>query len=87
MLNTVVPMEKNTLVEKQCSDCKQILPISKFRRSKNQPGSFVYRSSCRECEKAQSRERYQKKTQLDVDNDEKPDIFRFMELYKKVKGG
>jgi len=81
-------MEKNTVVEKQCIDCKQILPITKFRRYKHQSGNIGYRGSCIKCEMEQNRKRHQqKKAQLDVDNDEKPDLFRFMDLYKKVKRG
>ena len=88
MLNSGVLMEKNTVVEKQCSVCKQILPISKFRGYKYQSGSIGYRGSCIECEREQNRKRHQqKKAQLDVDNDEKPDLFRFMDQYKKIKGG
>ena len=81
-------MQKNITVEKQCSDCKQILPISKFRECKHRSGSSGYRRSCRECENARSQERYhQQKAQLTIDNDEKPNIFRFMDQYKKIKGG
>jgi len=80
-------MQKNTIVEKQCNDCKQVLPISKFRKYKNQSGNFGYRGSCRECERAQERERsHQKKAPLTIDN-ENADIFRFKDFYKKVKGG
>ena len=80
-----VPMQLNTTVEKQCSVCKQILPISKFRSYKKQSGSIGYRGSCRECEMEQNRQRQQqKKAQLTI---EKDDTFRFMEMYKKVKGG
>ena len=79
-------MQKNTIFEKQCNDCKQILPISKFRRYENQSG-FGYRRSCRKCENAQERERsQQKKAHLTLDNDEKPDTFRFRDFYKQVKG-
>jgi len=79
-----VLMNKNTTVEKQCATCKQILPISKFRRYKHQFGDSGYRGSCRECERAQDQERRQKKTQLGV---EKNDTFRFTDCYKKIKGG
>ena len=72
----------------ECTTCKQILPLSKFRRYKNRSGSIGYRGSCIECEKEQNRKRHQqKKAQLDVDNDEKPDLFRSMDQYKKIKGG
>ena len=81
-------MQKNTTVEKQCSTCRRILPISKFRTYKNQSESIRHRGSCRECEREQNRKRHQQqKTQLGVDNDEKSDAFRFMDFYKKVKGG
>ncbi len=81
-------MQKNTIVEKKCRVCKRILPISKFRRFENRSGTFGYRNSCRKCERAQERERYQQqKAQLIIDNYEKNDTFRFRDFYKKVKGG
>ena len=89
-------MQKNTTVEKQCDNCNLVLPISKFRSYKNRSESIGYRNSCIECEREQSRKRHQQKkaqldvdnnekAQLDVDNDEKPDLFRFMDQFKKVK--
>ena len=80
-------MQSVTKVEKQCGVCKQILPLSEFRRYRHQSGDSGYRGSCRKCEREQSRKRHQQqKTQIGVDNDEKPDIFRFMDCYKKIKG-
>ena len=82
-------MGKNTTVKKQCITCKQILPISKFRRYKNRSGSIGYRGYCRECEKAQERERFQKKekTQSTIEKEMQPDVFRFIDMYRKVRGG
>jgi len=81
-------MQLNTTVEKQCSVCKQILPIIKFRSYKNKSGGIGHRGSCIKCEREQNRQRHQRtKMQLGVDNDEKPDVFRFMDCYKKIKRG
>ena len=78
----------NNLVEKQCSVCRQVLPITKFRRYKNRSGSFGYRGSCRECEKARERKRYRReKVHLGVDTEEKEDNYRFLNFYKRVKSG
>lgn len=78
----------NTPVEKQCGVCKQVLPIVKFRRYENRSGTFGYRGSCRECEKAQGRESYRReKVQSNVNNIEKEDNYRFLDFYKKIKGG
>ena len=89
MLNNVVLMQKNTIVEKQCSVCGQVLPIFEFRRYKNKSGAFGYRGSCRACEKEQNRKRDQKrKVQLGIcDNDGQEDNYRFLNFYKKVKSG
>jgi len=76
-------MQKNTM---QCVSCKQVLLLSKFRRYKSRPGSISHRHNCKSCECEKSRERYQQKTQSKIDNDEKPDPFRFMDFYRKVKG-
>jgi len=80
--------QSNIEKKMECTTCKQILPISKFRRYKNRSESIGHRGSCIECEREQNRKRHQqKKTQSAIDNDEKPDIFRVRDCYKKVKGG
>jgi len=82
--------ETQSNIEKkmECITCKQILPLPKFRRYKNRSGSISYRRYCRKCEREQSRERYQ--LQIAQSNIEKKlqddDTFRFMDMYRKVKG-
>lgn len=70
-------MQKNT---RQCISCKQILPLSKFRKYKNVSG-FGYRRYCRECESKADKVRRQKKEVQSVDNP-----FRLTDFYRKVKG-
>lgn len=53
----------------QCTTCKRVLPLSKFRIYKNQKGNIRYRHDCRDCEREKDRERRQKqKAQRNIEN-------------------
>lgn len=70
------------VLTKECNDCKQVLPLSKFRSHKNQSGSSSYRCYCRDCERKQSQERYRRqKAQPDIKNT----LFQFTDFYRKTK--
>ena len=60
--------QSNIEKKMKCNDCKQFLPISKFRKYNHRFGDSGYRGSCRECEaKTQYLRYHKKKKQLNIE--------------------